>query len=207
MIGVGNRQTKKLPKRSWTSGLRRLTPRRLGRVLFVAAILFVVSGYMRGIEFDARCSDAIAGFAEHLREYLAVSWVRPHAVGAIWWTLSFAAFAAVLFLLANFVRTSPSYVGSLVLCEFIRRQGRDLSALGVQFGLSLPIALAVCLFCHGQPSFFGWLYFLLGQLYIQLSCEPKAVEATLNWFARIRTGIDFHPFDSDSADPPDEAND
>jgi hypothetical protein len=106
------------------------------------------------------------------------------------------AFSAVVFGLAALVRRIPSYIGFLVLAEFHRRQGHKLSAVELLLGISIPIAMMLALACTTSLALYATAYFILAYGYVHASTDPVRLDSILNWYVRIRTGVDT-PLEAD----------
>lgn len=170
-------------------------PRRglLGGVLQVTAAvlpLLLCSGYLRGSGLDERVQQGLTWLDGVLREQIAFIIRLPVVVTLVAIMLRYAALATVLFLLANYLWKVPCYFGFVVLSEFQRRQGDNLARLKLLLGLSMAMALVLCLVCHGQASLYAWFHFVVGYVFLRLTNDPSRMNRSLDWHARIRTGLD-----------------
>lgn len=201
---------KRRPRGSILHGIVRLLGRNrpgllggLVLVAVVAALLLLVSGFIRGGAADALAADWLAWLEQALREQLDRVIVEPAVVTAVLLALKSALFGLALLLLAGYVRNVPCYVGFLVLSEFQRRHGDKFAALKLLLGISMPLALAACLLCHGTASLYAWFHFVAGLAWIRFTNDPVALDQTLRFYARLRFGLD-NPVEDDG--PHDDAD-
>jgi hypothetical protein len=162
----------------------------VAEVALLGAVLFCVSGFARGQEPDQLGAELFKWGREWTRTALAAGWLHPALADAAVVLLSFLGLASVMFGLAALVRRIPAFVGFMVLAEFHRRQGHKLSGAELLLGITVPMALTAALAAKSTLSIYACAYFLVAYGYIRVSTEPATLESILNWFVRIRTGVD-----------------
>jgi hypothetical protein len=168
-------------------------------VAVVSGVILVFSGAVRGPRIDCLIVSALHALQEWLRAGLLSILTVPAVATGVVVVLNYIGFLLLLLLLSNYVRKVPCYLGYLVFGEFDRRRGRRLATLGLLFGITIPISLTLTLTSYSEVSLYGWFHFTAGYAFIRFSCEPVAMNSTLNWHARIRTAVE-NPTDDIDAD-------
>jgi hypothetical protein len=172
-------------------------------VAVISGIVLGSSGIVRGPTIDVLIVSMLYSLQEWLRTGLLTMWMVSAVATGVVVIIKYMGFLVLLLVLANYVRKVPCYVGYLVFGEFDRRRGRRSATLGLLFGITIPISLALALTTYSGLSLYAWFHFTVGFAFIRFSSEPAAMNSTLNWHAKIRTAVENPADDTSNADSAD----
>lgn len=176
-------------------------------IALLSGTVFLLSGFARGETPDTFFADALVWLQEAVREKLAAGWVKPVIADAVVLLLTYGGFFMLLIILAALFRRIPAFIGFLVLCEFHRRQGHNLSALELLIGLSMPIAFTLAIVCKSAVSLYACTHVALCYAYVRASNDPHRIDTILNWYVRIRTAADNSTQDMSDTDDDNDNED
>jgi hypothetical protein len=175
--------------------------RGLMEVMLLGALLFLCSGYVRGHEPDAVVGSVIRSLQATAHDWLIQGWVHPGIADGVVVVLTHLGFFCLVLALAALIKRIPAFLPLLTCAEFQRRQGHRWSNFELLIGLSVPIAVAFALACHSIVSLFATVHVLLAYAYIRLSADHVRLGRVLDWWARVRTGLDMPVHDDHVAEP------
>jgi hypothetical protein len=155
------------------------------RIAIVPALVALVCGAQRGVEFDRQVTDIVTRHTASLANWLAGGWVHPRIAGEVEQLLNYAPLGLLLLAVAVFVARLHNFLPMVCISFIAVLEGRKSSWLDLSVALSLPVSLGVTLSTYDVLSWLAWGAFTLAYLFCRWAYDGHRLTQRWKWLVRV----------------------